>query len=90
MSIKENENGVILTIFVKPNSSKFKIELNEEEIVIYATEKPENGKVNREILKEFTKLFHVQVELISGVTSREKKMLIKGMNKNDIDRILNS
>ena len=58
------------------------------EIVIYATEEPEKGKVNKEIIKELTKLFHSQVELVFGFTSREKKLLIKGMDKEEIKRIL--
>ena len=70
MSIKETKDGAILTIFVKPNSPKFKIELDGDEIVVYATEEPEKGKVNKEILKELTKLFHAKVELVSGATSK--------------------
>ncbi|MCL2359351.1 MAG: DUF167 family protein [Nitrososphaerota archaeon] len=90
MNIKETDQGIIITIFVKPNSSKFKIERSNEEIVVHATEEPEKGKVNREILKEFTKLFHTQVELISGITSKEKKLLIKDIDKNDLDKTLPS
>jgi len=88
VSIKETDTGIILTLFVKPNSPKFKIELTREKILVYTTEEPQKGKVNREILKEFTKLFHTQVELISGTTSREKKLLIKNINKNTLDKIL--
>ena len=58
MSITETKDGVILTIFVKPNSPKFKIELDGDEIVVYSTEEPVKGKVNKEIIKELTKLFH--------------------------------
>ena len=59
MSIKESKDGTLITIFVKPNSPKFSIELDEE-IVVHATEEPEKGKVNKEILKEFSKLFQVR------------------------------
>ena len=61
MSLKETKDGVLLSIFVKPNSSQFKIELDGGEIVVYATEEPVKGKVNREIIKELTKLFHAEV-----------------------------
>jgi uncharacterized protein (TIGR00251 family) len=90
MSIKETAQGIILTIFVKPNSPTFKIERNGEEIIVHVTEEPEKGKVNREILKEFTKLFHAQIELISGLTSKEKKLIIKGTDKITINKILNN
>ena len=88
MSIKETKDGILLSIFVKPNSPKFKIELDGGEIVVYATEEPEKGKVNKEIIKESTRLFHAKVELVSGATSKEKKLLIKNIDKQEVERLL--
>jgi uncharacterized protein (TIGR00251 family) len=88
VSIKETKDGAILSIFVKPNSPKFKIELDGEEIVVYSTEEPVKGKVNKEIIKELTKFFHVKVELASGSTSREKQIVIKGMTKRQVQETL--
>jgi uncharacterized protein (TIGR00251 family) len=88
MSLRETGEGVILSIFVKPNSPKFKIELDGGEVVVYATEEPERGKVNKEIIKELTKLFHAQVELVSGATSKEKKLFVKGIGIQEIKRVL--
>jgi uncharacterized protein (TIGR00251 family) len=88
MSIKETKDGVIITIFVKPNSPKFRIELDGDEIVVYCTEEPVKGKVNKEIIKEFTKLFHTKVEIVFGATSRQKKLLIKDAERKEIERLL--
>ena len=88
MSVVETKDGVVLTIFVKPNSPKFKIELDGGEIVVYCTEEPAKGKVNKEILKEFTKLLHVKVELASGFTSKEKHLSVKGIGKQQAEQIL--
>ncbi|MGZ4850609.1 MAG: DUF167 family protein, partial [Candidatus Bathyarchaeia archaeon] len=66
MSVSETKDGVIITIFVKPNSPKFKFELDGDEIIVHSREEPVKGKVNKEILKEFTKLLHLKVELASG------------------------
>ena len=88
MSIKETKDGVSITIFVKPNSPIFKIEFNGTEIVVYSTEEPIKGKVNKEIIKEFTKLFHSKVELASGFTSKEKQLFVKGMEKQHVERLL--
>ncbi len=90
MSLKETADGVIITIFVKPNSPKFSLELDGEEIVVHATEEPERGKVNKEILKELTKLFHAKVELVSGATSRQKQLVVLGVKKADLEKLLNS
>ena len=88
MSIKETKDGVSITIFVKPNSPIFKIEFDGTEIVVYSTEEPIKGKVNKEIIKEFTKLFHSKVELASGFTSKEKQLFVKGMEKQHVERLL--
>jgi uncharacterized protein (TIGR00251 family) len=88
MSISETKEGIILTIFVKSNSPKFKIEFDGNEIAVYSTEEPVKGKVNKEIIKEFTKLLHAQVELASGFTSKEKKLFVKGMGKQQAEELL--
>ncbi|MGD6934837.1 MAG: DUF167 domain-containing protein [Candidatus Bathyarchaeia archaeon] len=88
MSIKETADGVIITIFVKPNSPKFSIQLDGDEIVVHATEEPERGKVNKEILKELTRFFHAKVELVSGATSRQKQLAVLGAKKEEVEQIL--
>ncbi len=81
MSIKETRDGTIITIFVKPNAPKFKVEFDGDEIVVYSTEEPVKGKVNKEILKEFSKLLHVQAALASGANSRQKQTACAGSIK---------
>ncbi|MGO8806775.1 MAG: DUF167 domain-containing protein [Candidatus Bathyarchaeia archaeon] len=88
MSIKENKDGTIITIFVKTNSPKFSVKLDGDEIVVHSTEEPVKGKVNKEILKEFSKLLQVKVELRTGATSRKKQLLIKNLTKSQIEHIL--
>ena len=90
MSIKETRDGVFLSIFVKPNSPKFKIEQDGEEIVVYATEVPEKGKVNKEIIKELSKRFRAKVELVSGATSKQKRLLVAGLRIDEVEQRLNA
>ena len=88
MNLKETQDGTIITIFVKPNSSKFSVEVDGDEIVVHSTEEPVKGKVNKELIKELTKLFHAKVELVSGLTSKQKQFLIKNMEKAEVERLL--
>jgi uncharacterized protein len=88
MSINETKNGAIITIFVKPNSSKFIIELDGEEIIVHSTEEPVKGRVNKEIIKEFSKILHTKVELSSGATSRQKQLFVQGMTKSQAEQLL--
>jgi len=90
MSLKETKEGIVFSIFVKPNSPKFKIELDGGEVVVYATEEPEKGKVNKEIMKEAGKLLGFRVEIISGLTSKQKVLLLRGASKAQVEASLGS
>jgi uncharacterized protein (TIGR00251 family) len=89
VSIKETvDGGVLITIFVKPNSSKFAVDHDDESnIFVYATEEPEKGKVNKEIIKKLSKLFHAKVTLVSGATSRQKQLNVE-IKKDKLEEIL--
>jgi uncharacterized protein (TIGR00251 family) len=57
MKINETKHGAVIDVFVKPNSSKFEITVEDEEIVVFCTEEPVRGKVNKELAKEFQNVF---------------------------------
>ncbi len=88
MKIDETKYGVILEVSVKPRSKEFKILAEENEIVVFCREEPVRGKVNKELIKKLSKFFHKEVELISGFTSKQKKLLIKDAEKSEVERVL--
>jgi uncharacterized protein (TIGR00251 family) len=88
MNIKETEDGSVLEVFVKPNSHRFEITVDDGEIVVFCTEQPIKGKVNRELVKEFSKLFHAKVEVVSGLTSKQKRLLLVGVRKSGVEQLL--
>jgi uncharacterized protein len=88
MSIKENKDGIIITIYVKTSSPKFSIALDGDEILVNCTEEPVKGKVNKEILKEFSKLLHAKVELASGAASRQKQLFVQDITKTKVEQLL--
>ena len=90
MSIKEAKDGTIITIFVKPSSPKFIIRIDGDTIVVHATGEPEKGKVNKEILKEFSKILHAKVELASGSTSRQKILFVVSISKKQAEQLLHA
>jgi len=77
-----------MEIFVKPRSRDFKIMIEADEIVVFCREEPVEGKVNKEIIKELAKLFHRKVELVSGFSSRQKRLLIVEAKKNEVEQAL--
>ena len=88
MKLTETKDGTIIEIYVKPNSPKFEVTVEGDEIVVRSTEEPEKGKVNKEILKQLTRVFHTQVELISGATSRQKRFLVRNVEKSVVEHFL--
>ena len=88
MKISETKDGTAIEVFVKPNSQKFEVVVEGDEIVVRCTEEPVKGKVNKEIIKELSKLFHSRVEIAAGATSKQKVVLVRGAKKNEIERLL--
>lgn len=85
MKIIETKQGCIVDVSVKPRSREFKVELEAGEIVIRSTEEPVGGKVNKELINELSRLFERQVELVSGFASKDKKLLVKGARKSEVE-----
>jgi uncharacterized protein (TIGR00251 family) len=90
MKLLKSDDGVVLEVYVKPNSKRFRMEFEGNELVVSCREAPVKGKVNRELVKELSKLFNRKVELISGSRSRQKKILIRNIEADEINQILGS
>jgi uncharacterized protein (TIGR00251 family) len=90
MKIIETREGVVIQVFVKPRSKKFKVSIEGDYLVVHSTEEPVEGKVNKELVKEFSRFFKKKVELIYGSRSREKKLLISEAKKDKVEEALRS
>ncbi len=88
MKITETKNGAVIEVFVKPNQPKFGVKVDGDEVIILCTDEPVKGKVNKEVIKELSKLFHAKVELVLGFTSKQKKLLITGVTTNEVEQLL--
>ena len=86
----EAKKGTIISIFVKPNQPRFRVTVEKEEILISSTVEPAEGKVNKEILRELSRVFKAKVEIVSGSISRQKRILIRDKETGEIEQILNS
>jgi uncharacterized protein (TIGR00251 family) len=90
MKLQETEDGVILDVHVKPNSKVFQIKVEDDELIVMCREAPVKGKVNKELLKRFSRLFECKVELVSGFTSRQKRFLLSGIGVEEVNMIVAS
>ncbi|MDO8553437.1 MAG: DUF167 domain-containing protein [Candidatus Micrarchaeota archaeon] len=76
-----------LNVRVVPNAKRFNVKVTGEEIKIYLTEQPENGKANAELVKNLAKLLDTPVLLIRGQKSR-RKVIEVSKNEEEIWKIL--
>jgi hypothetical protein len=82
----ETKDGVLLDVHVKPKSGQFKAVIDGEDIIVYCSEEPVGGKVNRQLVKELSKLFHKKVEFVSGFASKDKRLLVRNAVKSEIEQ----
>lgn len=81
MKVLETNDGVVLEVKVKPKSGSFRMQINEE-LTVFCKQAPTGGKVNRELVKELSKILRRKVEIVSGFRSRTKKLVIRDVTEN--------
>jgi uncharacterized protein (TIGR00251 family) len=88
VKIRETQKGLVLDVYVKPRSKEFRIVVEGDDIVVHCSEEPIEGRVNKELVKKLSRLFSKKVELVSGFSSRQKRLLVKDAEKGEIERAL--
>ena len=86
----ESKDGLIVDVFVKPNCGQFSLKIEGDELIVCSTEEPLKGKVNKEIVKELTRFFGHRVQIVSGLTSRQKRVLIENYTKEDFSALMST
>jgi len=87
MKLLKAAEGVLIEVYVKPKAKRFEVKPNDE-VVIFCREAPVKGRVNREIERELSKLFKKRVEIVSGFTSKKKRILIRNSDVEEVNRVL--
>ena len=92
LDIKEQNNVVIINLRVQPKSSPDRI-IGEHNgaLKVGVTSAPEDGKANDAAVKLLSKLLHVpksNIEIISGHSSRNKRIAIKGISKEKMEKLI--
>lgn len=88
--LKETKDGIIIALRISPNASKNEIIKTEDGIKVKITAQPIDGKANKALIEYLSKQFKIPkslFEIIKGETSKEKTVLIKTRNEDDIDKI---
>lgn len=82
--LRETGEGVVLQVLVQPRSSRNQlVAMQGEALKIKLTSPPVEGAANKACCVYLAKLFGIakgSVELVSGEKSRQKKLLLHGIN----------
>ena len=79
-----------MEVHVKPKSKEFKILVENDGIVVFSREAPVKGRVNRELVRELSRFFKRQVDIVSGLTSSSKRILIRGASVEEVNETLSN
>jgi len=93
LDIVTTNSGVILSIRTQPGSSKNRI-IGEYggRLKLAVTAAPEKGKANKaviELLADTLRINESSIQIISGESSRDKRLMIEGLTPEDIKSLLN-
>lgn len=72
---------MIVSVTVKPGSSRSEIVTHIGELVAYLHARPTDGKANQELIALLAEYFDVapsSISIKSGLTSRKKRILVTG------------
>jgi uncharacterized protein (TIGR00251 family) len=89
IAVAEHSEGCVLPVRAQPGARKAGV-LGEQggALKVAVTAPPEDGRANKalaEALRDLLGLKRSQVELLSGETSRDKKFLIRGLARADLE-----
>ena len=92
INIREVEDGIVVSVKVQPNASRDRV-VGEygDQLKIAVTVAPEKGKANKVVIKVLSRLLGVKssdIEILSGETSRDKKVLIRNISEEDFNRVI--
>ena len=81
-------DGVRIQIHAQPNARRSEIcGSHGEALKVKIKAPPESGQANTELIDLFSKILRVpkkQVELVSGVTSRRKVLLVRNLDLSEV------
>ncbi|MFX1441043.1 MAG: DUF167 domain-containing protein [Promethearchaeota archaeon] len=83
-AIWKTDDGVFLKVLVKPKSTQNRLisNVNPDAVVVNLKSPAREGKANVELLKRMSKVLGIStgnIKLVSGHKSREKTLLITGL-----------
>lgn len=91
MLVEPCPEGVLLTVRAFPGAKRNAVRCEGELLKVYVTQIPEKGKANEAIRKQLARSLNLrasQVELLQGMASPQKKFLLRNVDKEYVQKLL--
>jgi hypothetical protein len=92
LKLQENERGVVFEVFLQPRAKKDEIAgIQEGSLKVRVTSPPLQGRANQaciDVIAYTLGLKKSAVEIISGHTSRRKRLCIRGITLSELKKRL--
>ncbi len=94
-AVRQTQDGVILDLEISPGARKTSVQGYNpwrRRIEIRLSQRAQKGKANDQLISFFSGLFNVNsrnVQIIIGLTSSKKSVIILGAKSEDILKVLN-
>jgi uncharacterized protein len=87
-------DGIILNLHIQPRASRNEVcGIHDNAVKLRLTSPPVDGAANRLCCEFLAKLFKVSkssIEIVSGETSRHKRVRITGADQSELEKIITS
>ncbi len=84
---QRHPEGTLIRVRVNPDAEETRVKDVDEwrgALEIDVSEPPVKGRANRELLRYLRERLDADVELVSGERSREKQVLVKGLEPDEV------
>lgn len=95
-AVKPHPQGCVICFEIVPGSRNLEVPSGynpwRRSLEAHLTEEPTRGRANRQLIAELARTFGVSekdIELMSGQKSPKKKMLVKGISRDEAVGIIN-
>jgi uncharacterized protein (TIGR00251 family) len=89
IAVADHTEGYVLPVRAQPGARRAGVQGEQNgALKVAVTAPPEDGRANQalvEVLREALGLKRSQVELLSGQTSRDKRFLIRGLTRAELE-----
>lgn len=84
MEVQETTEGLIIPVRVRPGSGRFAMKDGEAGLVVELSGPAREGRANQELVKELSRILRCEVRIVSGLRSRRKIILLKGITEKEL------